>query len=508
MNGKEEPLEQLEARIQGYFRKIRAADLRVDDRTEERRKAGVEAYYALFEIEDPRAVPLLLEALGDKDEYVRCAAVYALAGIGDTQAVPFLIRTLGDEDKSVRRAAVYALGEIGDTRAIVHLVSTFHRYNDEGLRALTKFGKAASPPLLEILQTHHDHYRRLAAAGALAAIGDPRAIEPIRQAIKGEKTPIDKWGFQRHLRTLEEHGLSPEKRWLKRMAERAAECELMGQELTIELSKTKGFARDEQVRDVALPHLIAQLRRSMHTQNHMMVDFTLDALGWMSDTRAAEAVIESFPNTSPPHTTNDCREHCVVALGRIGDPIAVPLLGEILEGDQYKWVRARAAEALGKIGGAKAADSLFRAARKDGEMRVRCQAAHALHVLGDPRAQLPAVQRELPTKPWDLGFNGDYFPGEGVTVTDCRGVVPDAVVTALHERVTYEVWADWSHLIDWVFVVAAATEQEAERKAMALHRYWEGDLLTPRAVEVEGKITKPDHPAVLDELSSGWLYVE
>ena len=102
------------------------------------------------------AVPLLIQALGDSDRAVRCAAAEALGKLGDPQAVPPLIQALGDSDWDVRCAAAEALGAIGDPQAV--------------------------PALIQALGDDWYDVRR-AAAWALGDLGDPQAVPPLIQAL-------------------------------------------------------------------------------------------------------------------------------------------------------------------------------------------------------------------------------------------------------------------------------------------------------------------------------------
>ena len=60
------------------------------------------------------AVPALMQALKDQDEWVRGNAARALGWIGSgaKDAVPALIQALQDQDAQVRFAAAYALGQV------------------------------------------------------------------------------------------------------------------------------------------------------------------------------------------------------------------------------------------------------------------------------------------------------------------------------------------------------------------------------------------------------------
>lgn len=65
-----------------------------------------------------RAAMPLIEALRDRDPYVRSGAAWILGNIKDSGTIEPLIEALKDEDENVRWLAVTALGDIGDERAI------------------------------------------------------------------------------------------------------------------------------------------------------------------------------------------------------------------------------------------------------------------------------------------------------------------------------------------------------------------------------------------------------
>jgi HEAT repeat protein len=73
----------------------------------------VAAVQALGEIEDQRAIRLLLKALKSNDAAVCVAAVDSLAPVGGAQASEPLIGMLQHKKGQVRVAAVEALGSLG-----------------------------------------------------------------------------------------------------------------------------------------------------------------------------------------------------------------------------------------------------------------------------------------------------------------------------------------------------------------------------------------------------------
>jgi HEAT repeat protein len=76
-----------------------------------------ESVYALGEIQDPKAVPALIEAFRDKDSEVRSEAARSLIIFGSV-AAPLLIKALNDEKYIVHKYASLVLGEIGDNSAV------------------------------------------------------------------------------------------------------------------------------------------------------------------------------------------------------------------------------------------------------------------------------------------------------------------------------------------------------------------------------------------------------
>ena len=79
---------------------------------------------ALGKIQSSSSVPILIDALSDKNKDVRNNAAWALGQIKDERAVPELIRLLQNEnDLDVKRSVVFALGEIKHELAIEPLIN-------------------------------------------------------------------------------------------------------------------------------------------------------------------------------------------------------------------------------------------------------------------------------------------------------------------------------------------------------------------------------------------------
>jgi HEAT repeat protein len=134
------------------------------------------------------AVEPLLPQLTDTDPTIRLRTAHALGKIGHPDATDPLINalTLPDPEPLVRQKIILALAQLGERHAIIQII---HMLDDEdadvraaAMDALVQFGKPAAWPLIKTLQESFTQVRQL-AAGVLAQIGDPRAVEPLIYAL-------------------------------------------------------------------------------------------------------------------------------------------------------------------------------------------------------------------------------------------------------------------------------------------------------------------------------------
>jgi HEAT repeat protein len=83
---------------------------------------------ALGHVGDPKAVPVLLEALSDDDPETRIYAMWALGSLGDERAVESLLELAGNDDAGIRKMAVYSLGTLGAEEARTTLQTALGDY--------------------------------------------------------------------------------------------------------------------------------------------------------------------------------------------------------------------------------------------------------------------------------------------------------------------------------------------------------------------------------------------
>ncbi|NES69604.1 MAG: HEAT repeat domain-containing protein [Okeania sp. SIO2D1] len=158
-------------------------------------EARKEVVQQTFDPNDSQRLKLMVECLGDSRGMVRLGFAETLGQIGKP-ATPFLIEALGNHpDPVVRRASAKTMTLIADPETVSPLVHAL--LNDEdtvvkgsSVGALARIGKAAVPPLLDILgSTEYPESTKGHAAWALAFIG-PEAKEYLYPEIHSEKVAV------------------------------------------------------------------------------------------------------------------------------------------------------------------------------------------------------------------------------------------------------------------------------------------------------------------------------
>jgi HEAT repeat protein len=199
-------------------------------------------------------------------------------------------------------------------------------------------------PLIAALGDERSDMRQ-AAAKALGAIGDARAMEPLIAALKDKDSAVRKAAAE----ALDHLGWKP------------AQDESAG---------WYWMAKHDWDKCVALGALAVEpLIAALKDENSDVRQAAAKALGKIGDPRAVEPLIAALSDES-----SDVRYAAAEALGKIKDPRAVEPL---IAAHQNWWVGAAAACALGEIKDPRAVEPLI-AALKDEKWDVRAAAAEAL----------------------------------------------------------------------------------------------------------------------------------
>jgi HEAT repeat protein len=285
------------------------------------------AAYVFFETGDARAVEPLVKALGDEYDDVCKVVGDALVKIG-APAVEPLIQASQDENKDVRRKAVEALVKIEDERAVEPLIQALQDddfvVRREAAEALVKIGDARAVDSLIQALKDEDFVVRQEAAEALVKIEDGRAIEPLIQALKDKDSAV-RWRVAESLVKMGAPAVEPLIQALK------DESGIIRMEANSVLLK---------IREPAVEPLIQALK----DENKDVRAGAAEALGKIGDTRAVEPLIQALKDEN-----KDVRAEAAKVLGKIGDTRAVEPLIHTLK-DESSDVREQAVASLEKLG--------------------------------------------------------------------------------------------------------------------------------------------------------------
>jgi len=149
--------------------------------------------WALGEIGDPGAIPVLVEAMGAEDAEVRKYAARSVIKFGH-EAVDVLLDALESESEEVRHYAVRALGEIRDPRSVEPLLAAGGKVDREvHLWALGRLGDPRGYVIIAASAGDPDRKVRLTAIQAIMDLGDPRAVPVLQEALGDEEWMVREW---------------------------------------------------------------------------------------------------------------------------------------------------------------------------------------------------------------------------------------------------------------------------------------------------------------------------
>lgn len=154
---------------------------------------------ALGMLGDEKAVPILLEALNNRDDQwlARSTAAEALGMIGSKQAVPSLIAAAQKGD--TRDAAITALAKISDPRANEVFISALDepeepKTRQAAMHGLAKSGESALPLLQKSLMNYSKEYPnlyvRMAVIEVLGQMKNQKAEELLRKTAQNTSPEI------------------------------------------------------------------------------------------------------------------------------------------------------------------------------------------------------------------------------------------------------------------------------------------------------------------------------
>lgn len=145
----------------------------------------------------PEAIPLLRQGLEHFDETVRIESIRLLGEVKAKEAVPSLIQYLKtvDTTRSVL-VTTYALGQIQDKRATPLLLQTASSLTRNNTRrrgaiiALGLLGDTKAIPVLEKILADSDELLRVFAAGSLGLLDSDKGLSIALQAVESSNSSV------------------------------------------------------------------------------------------------------------------------------------------------------------------------------------------------------------------------------------------------------------------------------------------------------------------------------
>jgi HEAT repeat protein len=352
------------ATLGGYKdRKVVDALIKVLQNQKESKSIRAEAAASLGTLLDERASAPLRAALDDENAEVRLQAVAALGDIKDATAADKLIGLLQNplEDEAVRAACVTALALIGDKKAnavLLNILRTETGYIYQN--AITALGTLKSvevvPELIRILEERGaEANARTRAATALAAIGDPRAAEPIGRRLVDESE---------YAVALDGDGLKRNWTWEAFVtASRSFQLPVFIAPKMIERIENPWEERPiKAAATIALglcnsPQAPSELRKLLASPIVLIRQAAAISIGEGKVRELKDDLVKIMKGETEKN--HDVRRSATQGLGELADASTVPALIEVLKDDSvHEEIRRDAAIALGKIGGDAAVSAL------------------------------------------------------------------------------------------------------------------------------------------------------
>jgi HEAT repeat protein len=294
-------------------------------------------------VSSPGVNRALIRVMGDSDPNVRATAAISLGRRREGLAVPALIKALSDEPW-VRFAAIEALAAIGDP--------------------------AALEPLLAVMR-QGDELVQAAIAAALGSFVDPRAAECLLQALAGARGSLVPLLVNALLKTAPQECIANMEPGLRERAVLGLVDSLEDPSDQVRADALRGLAR---MGDTGSVYAILNLARS--NQDPGVPELILEALTAIG----APGPLMGAASDSDPRVA----EVAVAALGRLGGQDAAGALVKALEHASSR-VRRQATQHLGLLRWTPAVPFL-ETALQDQDPRVQREAAHALGRLGQARS--------------------------------------------------------------------------------------------------------------------------
>lgn len=357
--------------------------------------AGYFLEFIRDELNDPKALTLILEGVSDVNEDVRIQSIRLLEHLGPIPEVREALQTsLADPDPEVRRRAAVTLAKHGGKKTIEILSQAMRgpipRARLTAVKALGLMGKKAHTTLKEALN-HDDEHVQVEAALLLSEQGQKNSVPLLLEKLNSlsgrqKDRAVEALGEARDPRSIDSLvELLPDERQRIRCINALGK---IGGDRGCQLIVTFLNDENDQVRCAAARSIEA-------IGSEEGIDRIVEALAHAKIQR-----FDQFPSTVQKIAMNrkitlpfaaqekllkdrnwEVRMECAIELGQAKSQEAVEALIEALGDNDYD-VRREVAKALGLIGDSRATERLKEVGQKDSVVKVKKAVKVALKQIG------------------------------------------------------------------------------------------------------------------------------
>lgn len=294
-----------------------------------------------------------LEALEDVDDATREEAAKALAELGDPTTVDALTSALEDEYWAVRVHVGWAFAKIGGNAAVEALVTLFNdnmmEVQREAVDAMASMGNGPLPKLIGCLKD--DRWRvREQAAKTLGCLKDPEAVQPLMIACRDRDGAVKSAAAEALGRIGDARAVPALIKLFKDTSK------IVRETAGTALVYIGEAAIPALLETLADPHFVVRCH-GVRALGGMTTDYQMGR-AWTKDRRVVEALIQALKDED-----RAVREDATIALGIIGDPLAVDGLIEAMKDGA---VKRHAIASLGMVGDARALPAVLDALKGKG----------------------------------------------------------------------------------------------------------------------------------------------
>lgn len=294
-----------------------------------------------------------LEALEDVDDATREEAAKALAELGDPNTLDDLLTALEDDYWAVRSQVGWGLAKIGGEKAIDGLITLFNdnmmEVQAEAVSAMASMGLGTVPKLITCLKDERWRVREQSAK-ALGLLKDPQAVQGLTITCRDRDGAVKSAAAEALGRIGDPKAIPALIKLFKDTSKIVRET--AGTAL-VYIGEAAIPALIETLKD---PHFVVRCH-GVRSLGGMTTDYQMGR-AWTKDPRVVDALVTMLKDED-----RAVREDATIALGIIGDPLAVPGLIEAMKDGS---VKRHAIASLGMIGDARALQPVLDALKGKG----------------------------------------------------------------------------------------------------------------------------------------------